>query len=65
MGERYGRPATAGVAGSYNNRNLPKGAGVIFDMPLNSSKKLSSLTVRTLSNDVVIGLMGITLQRKK
>jgi hypothetical protein len=31
-------------------------------MPLNSDKKLVSLTLRTLSNDVVIGLMAVTLQ---
>jgi hypothetical protein len=31
-------------------------------MPLDSSKKLKSLTLRTLSNDVVIGLMAVTLQ---
>jgi hypothetical protein len=30
-------------------------------MPLNPKKKLRSLTLRTLSNDVVIGLMGVTL----
>lgn len=63
MGEHYGRPATGGVAGSYNDRTLAKGAGVILDMPLHPQKRLRSLTVRTLSNDVVIGLMGITLQR--
>jgi hypothetical protein len=31
-------------------------------MPLNPSKELSHLTLETLSNDVVIGLMGVTLQ---
>jgi hypothetical protein len=30
-------------------------------MCLNPYKKLKSLTVKTLSNDVVIGLMGVTL----
>ena len=63
MGEHYGRPAKGGVAGSYNDRSFEKGAGVILDMPLNGQKQLRSLTVRTLSNDVVIGLMGVTLQR--
>ena len=53
MGERYG----------YLQRNFEKGAGIILDMPLNKEKTLKELTVRTLSNDVVIGLMGITLQR--
>jgi len=31
-------------------------------MPLHSRKKLKSLTLRTLSNDVIIGLMAVTLQ---
>ena len=63
MGVYYGRPAKGSVAGSYNDRSLEKGAGVILDMPLNGQKQLRSLTVRTLSNDVVIGLIGVTLQR--
>jgi len=63
MGEHYGTPAKGGVAGSYNNRNFEKGAGIILDMPLQADKTLADLTLRTLSNDVVIGLMGITLQR--
>ena len=32
-------------------------------MGLNPKKQLKSLTVQTLSNDVVIGLMGITLEQ--
>lgn len=38
------------------------GAATLLDMPLNP-KKLRSLTLRTLSNEVVIGLMGVTLQK--
>ena len=53
MGERYG----------YQQRDFAKGAGVILDMPLNSQKQLKSLSLRTLSNDIVIGLMAITLQK--
>lgn len=49
MTEVYGRP-------------IPGGAAQMLRMPLNSQKKLRSLTLRTLSNDVVIGLMGVTLQ---
>ena len=41
---------------------IPGGAATMLCMPLNDKKKLLSLTVRTLSNDVVIGLMGVTLQ---
>jgi len=32
-------------------------------MPLDSSKKLKSLTVRARDNEVVIGLMGATLAK--
>ena len=53
MGDRYG----------YEQRYFEKGAGIVLDMPLNRSKQLQSLTLRTLSNDVVVGLMAVTLQR--
>ena len=43
-------------------RYIPGGAAQMLCMPLNPQKRLKSLTVRTLSNDVVIGLMGVTLQ---
>ncbi len=43
-------------------RPIPGGAAQMLKMPLNPKKKLCSLTVRTLSNDVVIGLMAVTLQ---
>ena len=39
------------------------GAGVLLDMPLDAEKTLESLTLETVANDVVIGLMGITLQQ--
>jgi len=42
---------------------LPGGAATMLDMPLNPKKKLRSLTLRTLSNEVVVGLMGVTLQK--
>lgn len=42
---------------------LPGGAATMLDMPLNAKKKLRSLTLRTLSNEVVVGLMGVTLQK--
>ena len=46
--EVYGRP-------------IPGGAAQLLTLPLCPDKKLRSLTVRTLSNDVVIGLMAVTL----
>lgn len=44
-------------------RTLKGGAAEILSMRLNPKKKLRSLTLRALSNDVVIGLMGLTLQK--
>ena len=49
ISEVYGRP-------------IPGGAAQMLKMPLNKRKELKSLTLRTLSNDVVIGLMAVTLQ---
>ncbi|MBB4044284.1 hypothetical protein GGR06_002075 [Bacteroides reticulotermitis] len=49
------------IDGVYG-RAIEGGAGVLLDMPLNPSKKLNRLTLETVANDVVIGLMGITLQ---
>src|SRR5574344_568171 len=45
------------------NVTLQQGAAQLLKMPLTADKKLRSLTVHTLSNDVVIGLMGVTLER--
>ena len=50
------------IKGIYG-REIPGGAAQMLCMPLNPKKKLHSLTLRTLSNDVVIGLMGVTLQQ--
>ena len=52
---------TLGIQGVYG-REIPGGAAQMLRMRLNPQKRLKSLTVRTLSNDVVIGLMSITLQ---
>ena len=49
------------IQGVYG-REIPGGAAQMLRMPLNPRKRLKSLTVRTLSNDVIIGLMGVTLQ---
>ena len=52
MGDRYG----------YQQRYFAKGAGIVLDMPLHPQKTLQSLSLRTLSNDVVVGIMAVTLQ---
>jgi len=36
----------------------------VLDLPLDPAKELRSLTVRTLANEVVIGLMSVTLERE-
>lgn len=45
------------------SREVDGGAAVLLEMPLNPKKSLSHLVLETLSNEVVIGLMGVTLQR--
>ena len=45
-----------------DGRIIPGGAAQIITMPLNPHKKLRSLTLRTLSNDIVAGIMAITLE---
>ena len=52
---------TLGLQGVYG-REIPGGAAQMLRMSLNPRKRLKSLTIRTLSNDVVIGLMALTLQ---
>jgi hypothetical protein len=42
---------------------IPGGAATVLDLPLNPNKELKSVTVRTLANEVVIGLMAATLAR--
>jgi hypothetical protein len=39
------------------------GAAIVLDLPLNSSKELASLSLQTVANEVVIGLMSATLVR--
>jgi hypothetical protein len=44
-------------------RRIPGGAATVLALPLEPARELQSLTVRTLANDVVIGLMSATLER--
>jgi len=46
---------------SAEPRIIDCGAAQLLKMPLNPKKRLRSITLRTLSCDVVIGLMGVTL----
>jgi hypothetical protein len=47
-----------------DGRLIEGGAGILLDEPLNPDKELNYMKLRTLSNDVIIGLMAITLQRE-
>ena len=44
------------------DRRFEGGAGVMLDIPLDKNKTLKELTLETVANDVVIGLMSVTLQ---
>lgn len=50
------------IDGVYGRR-IPGGAGVLLDMPLDQTKTLKNMRVQTRVNEVIIGLMGLTLQR--
>jgi hypothetical protein len=39
------------------------GAATVLDFPIDNSKPLKNITLKTIANDVVIGLMGLTLIR--
>lgn len=55
FGEELGFPGVS--------REVDGGAAVLLEMKLDPRKPLSHLVLETLSNEVVIGLMGITLQK--
>ncbi len=44
-------------------RDVPGGAATALNLALDPTKTLRSLTVRTITNEVVIGLMSATLER--
>jgi hypothetical protein len=47
----------------FSTKAIDGGAATVLELPLDPSKKLKTLTVRALANDVVIGLMSVTLGR--
>ena len=47
----------------YSTRAIDGGAATVLELPLDPRKPLQSLTLRALANDVVIGLMSLTLGR--
>ena len=49
--------------GEDNRYAIEKGAGVILKMPLNPTSRIRGIRIKTLSNDIVVGLMAVTLER--
>lgn len=47
----------------WNGKKIAGGAATALGITLNPEKELQFLTLKTLCNDVVIGLMSLTLQR--
>jgi hypothetical protein len=43
--------------------SIDGGAATVLELPLDPARPLKSLTLRALANDVVIGLMGVTLDQ--
>ncbi len=46
-----------------SGKTVPGGAATVLDLPLDTNKQLKSLAVRAIANEVVIGLMSVTLER--
>ena len=44
-------------------REIDGGAGIVVDLPLDSNKELKSIRIESTANDVVIGLMSLTLMK--
>jgi hypothetical protein len=51
------------VLNKNKSNRIDGGAATVLDLPLNSQKELKSLILKTLANDVVIGLMAVTFKR--
>ncbi|QKJ29777.1 DUF4450 domain-containing protein [Mucilaginibacter mali] len=51
-----------GIKG-FSNKGVDGGAATVLDLPLDPSKQLKDLLLATHTNDVVIGLMAVTLIR--
>lgn len=51
------------VLNKNKGNRIKGGAATVLDIPLNPEKELKLLSLKTFANDVVIGLMSITLER--
>ena len=48
---------------AFGGKMIEGGAATVLDLPLNSTKTLKNLELQTWANDVVVGLMAVTLDR--
>ena len=55
--------STGAVSRNLEKSQISDGAGQLLDMPINPNKKLKDITLVTIANDVVIGLMAVTVQK--
>lgn len=44
-------------------RSIDGGAAIVLDIPLDSAKDLKEIKIKSVANEVVVGLMGVTLLR--
>lgn len=65
LGNEIGQREELESTGADGDRvgSIPGGAAVVLDIPTDPKRKLESLEIETLSGDVIIGLMGLTIQR--
>ena len=47
----------------FSNFGIDGGAATVLELPLDNKKQLKNLVLRSVANDVVIGLMALTLER--
>lgn len=53
----------AGIGMSNNPLYVEGGMATLLDLPLDQDKELESLQLETVANEVIIGLMGVTLMQ--
>jgi len=49
----------------FSNRAIDGGAATVLDMNLDGKKQLATVTVYAIANDVVVGLMSLTLEKTR
>jgi hypothetical protein len=63
---RFGKKADSYTTiRGFSNFAIEGGAATVLDMVLDKNKTLKSLTVETIANDVIVGLMALTLVREQ